>query len=93
MDQKTYVQPATFHRKRTYYYLRSRNGSAPVYQPVTFLGYRPHPGELFIDDGKRTRVIHRRFLYRKHLALESVPGESFLNKIAAPRRLKAGSPR
>ena len=65
MEQDKYIQPDSCEMDRSYYVKANEKGSEASYQEVRFLGYRPHPAEVLIHDGEKTRVIHRCILYEK----------------------------
>ncbi len=65
MDRERYFQPDSCQINRKYYLKISENGSGPNYRQVRFISYRPHPAEVMVHDGTRSRVIHRVDLYQK----------------------------
>ncbi len=60
-----YIQPETCQEGGRYYYRHRANGKSAGFRKVKFIGYRPHPGEVIVDDGQRSVVIHRIDLYQK----------------------------
>jgi hypothetical protein len=58
-----YTQPDTCLIGGRYYLKSCPNGNANRFSEVTFVGYRPHPGEVVVDDGSGPRVVHRLYLY------------------------------
>ena len=65
MGQEKYIQPDRCEIDRSYYIKLNGEGSEASYQAVRFVSYRPHPAEILIHDGEKSRVIHRRILYAK----------------------------
>lgn len=65
MGQEKYIQPDSCEINKRYYIKLNGKGSDPRYQEVRFLGYRPHPAEVLVHDGEKSRVIHRCILYMK----------------------------
>lgn len=63
MNEPAYTQPDTCLVGKRYYLKSSSLGKTRKYHEVTFIGYRPHPGEIVVDDGSGPRVVHRLFLY------------------------------
>ena len=68
MSQETYIQPASCVKDQYYYLKVSGNGREAKYLVVRFVGYRPHPAEILIDDGNQIRMVHRSLLFIKHRA-------------------------
>lgn len=64
MNKTEYTQPETCLVGGIYYLKSSTNGKGNRFSEVRFVGYRPHPGEVVVDDGRGPRVVHRLFLYR-----------------------------
>jgi hypothetical protein len=63
MGRYKYLLPDSCQRG-TQYYLRMNNRVKPgEYKKVLFLAYRPHPGELVVQDGDCARVIYRADLF------------------------------
>ena len=65
MQKGDYIQPESCENDHYYYLLVKRNPGKTKYQQVRFLSYRPHPAEALVHDGRRPRVVHRRFLFCK----------------------------
>ena len=65
MGQARYIQPESCSIGKYYYLQTTSNGNLPDYKKVRFIGYRPHPAEVLVQDGNRIRVIHRRALFLK----------------------------
>ena len=40
--------------------------SSIVYRKVEFIGYRPHPAEVLVEDKNIRKVVHRVNLYQKN---------------------------
>jgi ABC-type siderophore export system fused ATPase/permease subunit len=66
MDRYEYWQPGTFQVGNRYFLISRQNGSGKQFTEVVFIGYRPHPGEIIVDDGTGPQVVHRHYLYRKN---------------------------
>jgi hypothetical protein len=50
------------------YYLRVNARIKPAqYKKVFFLAYRPHPGELIVQDGECVRVVYRADLFSREV--------------------------
>ena len=75
MGHSRYSQPESCRVGENYYGKIDQNGSGASYQPVRFLGYRPHPGEVLVHDGQRPRVIHRYYLYQKSRPFSSAASQ------------------
>ena len=65
MSQDHYTQPKSCQANGIYYLKISASNGKAEYKKVRFLGYRPHPAEVLVHDGRKPRVVHRRFLYTK----------------------------
>ena len=76
--QQPFTQPETCQTGQAYFLKIERNGSGPIYQPVSFLAYRPCPGEVLVHDGLKPRVVHRTYLYQKGVG----NGRGFLGQSA-----------
>ncbi len=63
MEKNGYYKPESC-RSGTEYYLKikSSNGFSK-FERVVFLSYRPHPGEILIRDGNRSRMAYRSDLF------------------------------
>lgn len=66
MDRYEYRQPGTCQVGSRYLLRSKQNGSGQQFSEVVFVGYRPHPGEIVVDDGMGPRVVQRLYLYQKH---------------------------
>jgi hypothetical protein len=60
-----YIQPDKCLIGSKYYLWLSKNGNTGSFRKVTFIGYRPHPAEVIIDDGRGPRVIRRLDLFQR----------------------------
>lgn len=48
------------------YYLKIKsNSEVPEFKRVIFLGYRPHPAEVMIREGNRSRMVYRSDLFTR----------------------------
>ena len=65
MGKLHYSQPESCQRGGVYYLKKSGTGGNVEFDEVRFLSYRPHPAEALVHDGRRPRVVHRRFLFCK----------------------------
>lgn len=63
MEKGRYIHPDRCQLGRIYYIKISGSNGTTIFNKVTFLAYRPHPAEVLVQDGRGTRVVHRRFLY------------------------------
>ena len=66
VNRDCYSQPETCSPDEQYYLLINKPDLSPVFRKVKFIGYRPHPAEVLIDDGNIKKVIHRLHLYQKN---------------------------
>jgi hypothetical protein len=65
MKGNGYLRPSSFANDEKYFLKRVGPASGEYYSEVEFVSYRPHPAEILIRDGKRTRVVHREDIFRK----------------------------
>jgi hypothetical protein len=61
-----YTQPDNCQAGCRYYLKSKHDGRGSQFSEVVFIGYRPHPGEIVVDDGMGPRVVHRLCLYQKN---------------------------
>ena len=66
MQPENYFQPDTCIPGKQYYIKIKDPGSISKYQNVWFVDYCPHPAEVIIREGSRTKVIHRVYLLQKN---------------------------
>jgi hypothetical protein len=64
MEKTGYTQPETCLAGSRYYLKSNQNGGCCQFSEVTFIGYRPHPGEVIVDGGEGPRVVHRLYLFQ-----------------------------
>ena len=65
MSQDKFIQPESCTGEQRYYLKIAKNDRGSDFQEVRFIGYRPHPAEILIDDGHRVRMVHRYLIYIK----------------------------
>ena len=63
--REDFCHPASPRPGQVYYLQTAQANGKPRFQPVTFLGYRPHPGEVWVRVGTEIRAVHRRSLVQK----------------------------
>lgn len=66
MHTENYFQPDTCIPGKEYYIKIKDPDMTSKYKSVRFIGYCPHPAEIIIRDGIRTKVIHRIYLLQKN---------------------------
>lgn len=66
MNHYCYCQPETCVPGEQYYLLIKKSDLSAVFRKVKFIGYRPHPAEVLIEDRNIKKVIHRLNLYQKN---------------------------
>ena len=66
MQYENYFQPDTLIQGKLYY-VKTTYSDLPIeLLPVMFVDYRPHPAEVLVREGSRTKVIHRVNLLQKN---------------------------
>jgi hypothetical protein len=66
MQYENYFQPDTLIQGKLYY-VKTTDSDLPInFLPVKFVDYRPHPAEVLVWEGSRTKVIHRVNLLQKN---------------------------
>jgi len=66
MECPKYTQPGNCQTGCSYYLKANHGGGGSQFSEVVFIGYRPHPGEIIVDDGTGPQVVHRLYLYQKN---------------------------
>ncbi len=66
MNRYRYNQPETCVPGEQYYLLIKRPDLSKEFRKVKFIGYRPHPAEVLIEDRNIKKVIHRINLFQKN---------------------------
>lgn len=66
MQTENYFQPDTCIPGKVYFVKIENTDSTSNYLSVKFVSYCPHPAEVIIRDGDRTKVIHRIYLLQKN---------------------------
>ncbi len=66
MKYENYFQPDTLIRGKLYYIKTTSPDLPNKLLPVNFVDYRPHPAEVLVRDGSRTKVIRRVILFQKN---------------------------
>ena len=66
MDHAKYFQPDTCVPGRLYFLKNNNKDSSPEFSMVRFVDYRPHPGEVIVQEGSIIKVIHRIDLYQRN---------------------------
>jgi hypothetical protein len=62
VENNGYYLPDSCIEGETYYVRDDYTAMVNSYQPVIFLSYRPHPGEVLIKENGEIRVMQRRYL-------------------------------
>ncbi len=63
MDQNGYYLPVSCKAGNKYYLKIESNSEVAEFKLVVFVGYRPHPAEVFIRDEDKIRMAYRQDLY------------------------------
>ena len=66
MNYYRYSQPETCVPGEQYYLLIKKPDLSTVFRKVKFIGYRPHPAEVLVEDRNIKKVIHRVNLFQKN---------------------------
>ena len=66
MHCETYFQPDTCIPGKLYYIKTKGLNSSNKFKSVIFVGYCPHPAEVIVRKGGRSKVIHRVYLLQKN---------------------------
>lgn len=74
MDQLEYCQPESCRAGGRYLLKCASDGMGWEFREVTFIGYRPHPGEVVVDAGEGPRIVHRLLLFQRGEDREESPG-------------------
>ena len=66
MQPESYFQPDTCIPGKQYYIKIADPDSKIRFMSVKFINYCPHPAEIIVRIGNRTKVIHRVYLLQKN---------------------------
>ena len=66
MNRYRYYQPETCVPGKEYFLMIKKPDSSTVFREVKFIGYRPHPAEVLVEDGNIRKVVHRINLFQKN---------------------------
>ena len=66
MLPESYFQPDTCIPGKQYYIKITDQDSTIRFKSVKFINYCPHPAEVIVREGSRTKVIHRVYLLQKN---------------------------
>jgi len=66
MLPESYFQPDTCIPGKQYYIKITDQDSTIRFKGVKFINYCPHPAEVIVREGSRTKVIHRVYLLQKN---------------------------
>jgi hypothetical protein len=66
MHQEGYYQPDSCIPGMTYYIKDNQSGALNRFKRVMFVDYCPHPAEVLVRDGSKTKTIHRIYLFQKN---------------------------
>jgi len=59
-----YLSESCISGSEYYLKIKSNNGISN-YKKVVFLSYRPHPGEVLVRDGNKSRMVYRSDLFAR----------------------------
>ncbi len=65
MKKNGYCLPGSCLAGSEYYLKIKSNSEVTVFKRVIFLSYRPHPGEVMIREGNRSRMVYRSDLFTR----------------------------
>ena len=65
MKNNGYYLPDSCREGNEYYLRIKLNSEIQEYKKVIFLGYRPHPAEVMIREGNRSRMVYRSDLFTR----------------------------
>ncbi len=65
MKKNGYYLPGSYMAGSEYFLKIKSNSEFLEFRRVIFLGYRPHPGEVTIREGNRSRMVYRSDLYAR----------------------------
>jgi len=61
-----YLSESCISGSEYYLKIKSNNGISN-YKKVVFLSYRPHPGEVLVRDGNKSRMVYRSDLFTRKI--------------------------
>jgi hypothetical protein len=73
MKKNGYYLPGSCRAGNEYFLRTKSNSEIPEFRRVIFLGYRPHPAEVIIREGNKSRMVYRSDLFTR-LGDEESPG-------------------
>ena len=67
MEMNGYYLPESCISGSEYYLKIKSNNEFSEYERVIFLSYRPHPGEVLVMYGNRSRMVYRSDLFTRQV--------------------------
>ena len=65
MEKNRYCLPDSCLAGNEYYLRIKSNSEFSEYRKVIFLSYRPHPAEVMVREGNRSRMVYRSDLFTR----------------------------
>jgi len=65
MEKNGYCLPDSCLAGNEYYLRIKSNSEFSEYRKVLFLSYRPHPAEVMVREGNRSRMVYRSDLFTR----------------------------
>ncbi len=75
MEKNGYYLPDSCLAGNEYYLGIKSNSEFPEYRKVIFLSYRPHPAEVMVRDGNRSRMVYRSDLFTRRKYRKLIMGQ------------------